>query len=249
MIVNVLILLFLQLFQSSQAQLKFDQANQLLKEQDYTGAIKGYKEIIAGDWKSGALFLNIGLAYTQLDSLGMAKAYFLQASKFDETQTEALKGIEYTIKKLPQKAAYLPKLPWDYVLDWTIKLGTTGWSWLTMAFAYITLILLVLYWFLWRGNTWAFRSFLASLLVTAALASSAFYTDYVNYRYGNGVLIKEQSNLLKSPDPEAEVTSITFEGYEFIIDFLNSKNNPDWVYVRMSNGIYGWIPKSDLIIY
>jgi len=249
MIINVVLFLLFQLFPSTQAQLKFDQANQLLKDQDYTGAIKGYKEIIDADWKSGPLYLNIGLAYTQLDSLGMAKAYFLQAVEFDDTKAEALKGIEYSAKKLPQKAAYLPKLPWDHVLDWTIKLGTTGWSWLTMTFSYLSLIILIAYWFWFRENKWVLRTLLSSIVLTGFLAAAAFYTDYVNNRYGNAVLIKEQSNLLKSTDVESEITSITFEGYEFIVDFSNSKSNPDWVYVRMSNGIYGWIPKSYLLIY
>ncbi len=249
MIINLVLFLFLQVFPSTQAQLKFDKANQLLKDQDYIGAIHGYKEIIDADWNSGPLFLNIGLAYTQLDSLGMAKAYFLQALEFNDTYEEALKGFEFTVKKLPQKAAYLPKLPWDHVLDWTIKLGTTGWSWLTMIFSYLSLIILIAYWFRLRENKWVLRTLLSTIVLTGFLAFAAFYTDYVNHRYGKAVLIKEQSNLLKNAAEESEVTSITFEGYEFIVDFLNSKNNSDWVYVRMSNGIYGWIPKSDLLIY
>jgi hypothetical protein len=243
------ILLFFQIVSSSQAQLNFDKANQLLQEQDYTAALKAYQELRSTGWVSGPLALNTGLAYAQLDSLGKAKAYFLQASEFEQTREEAQKGLDFVGKKLPQKAAHLPKLPWDYILDATITLGTQAWSWLAMISAYASLLLLALYWFLFRENNWMLRSFWAVLVLTGFLAAAAFYTDYVHFRYGKAVLITQQSDLKKSPDSEAEVVSLTFEGYEFTVDFVTSQENADWIYVRMSNGIYGWIKKSDLLLF
>lgn len=245
----IVIALFFQIISSTEAQLSFDKANQFLKEQDYIHALNAYHQLKETGWKSGPLALNMALAYTQLDSLGKAKAYFLQATDFEQTQSEAKKGLDYVSKKLPQKAAYLPKLPWDYVLENTIKLGTEAWSWLTMIAAYLSLMVIIIYWFVYRENKWVLRSFFASLFLTALLASAAIYTDYVSYRYGKAVMISEQSELKKSGSSEADVISLTFEGYEFTVDFITSKQNENWYYVRMSNGIYGWIPKSDVLLF
>lgn len=233
----------------SEIQLQFDQGNQRLKEQDYVGAIQHYKQIDPKNWQSGALWLNLGLAYTQLDSLGKAKAYFLNAQKFDATKSDALKSLEYVTKKLPQKAASLPKLPWDYVLEWTIEIGSTTWSWVTLSFTYITLILFVLYLFYKRESKWLLRLFVSAFVLAFAFGSAAIYTDYVHFRYGDAVLVAEQSNLNKVASPDAELVSLAFEGYEFNVDFLKSDGNPDWIYVRMSNGVYGWIKRNDVVIY
>lgn len=233
----------------SEIQLQFDQGNQRLKEQDYLGAIQHYNQIDTKTWQSGALWLNLGLAYTQLDSLGKAKAYFLNAKKFDATQADAIKSLDYVTKKLPQKAASLPKLPWDYVLEWTIEIGSTTWSWVTLGFAYITLSFFILFLFFKRDSKWILRLCVSSLVLTFAFGGAAMYSDYVHFRYGDAVLVTEQSNLNKVASPDAELVSLAFEGYEFTVDFLKSDGNPDWVYVRMSNGVYGWIKRNDIVIY
>lgn len=233
----------------SQTQLFFDQGNQRLKEQDYLGAIEQYQQINTDSWQSGALWLNLGLAYTQIDSLGKAKAFYLQALEFDETQKDAQKGLEYVTKKLPQKAASLPKLPWDYVLEWTIKLGSTSWSWLTLVFAYLTLILFVIRLFYFRESKVVIRIIIGILFLTVAFGAAALYTDYVYYRYGKAVLISSQSNLNKTATNDAELVSLAFEGYEFTVDYLTTDQNPDWMYVRMSNGVFGWIKRSDIHVF
>lgn len=244
--------LFMMLFlwQSvSDVQLKFDQANQFLKNQEFEQAITMYRELKMAEFESGALYLNSGLAYTQLDSLGMAKADFLQAAEFEDTREQALEGLTYITKKLPQKAAALPKMPWDNLLEWTVESGIYFWMILGSLLLYLSFLFLVLYWFKFRGNRLVLNLLMGGILLTIAFFAAGFYTNYVNSRYGKAVLIKEQSTLYEAASSSSSVISLAFEGYEFTVDFTTSAGNPDWVYVRMSNGVFGWIPKQDLIQY
>jgi tetratricopeptide (TPR) repeat protein len=244
------LVLILFLWQSvSDVQLKFDKANQLLKEQDFEQALLLYRELKMADFESGALYLNSGLAYTQLDSLGMAKADFLQAADFDDTREQALEGLSYITKKLPQKAAALPKMPWDNLLEWTVESGISFWVILGSVLLYLSFLFLVLYWFKLRDNKWILNLFFGGIFLSAAFFAAAFYTQYVNNRYGKAVLIKNQSTLYEAASSSSSVISLAFEGYEFTVDFTTSAGNPEWVYVRMSNGVFGWIPKQDLIQY
>ncbi len=240
----------LLLWQSvSDVQLKFDQANQFLKNQEFEQAITMYRELKMAEFESGALYLNSGLAYTQLDSLGMAKADFLQAAEFEDTREQALEGLTYITKKLPQKAAALPKMPWDNLLEWTVESGIYFWMILGSLLLYLSFLFLVLYWFKFRGNRLVLNLLMGGILLTIAFFAAGFYTNYVNSRYGKAVLIKEQSTLYEAASSSSSVISLAFEGYEFTVDFTTSAGNPDWVYVRMSNGVFGWIPKQDLIQY
>lgn len=242
--------LFLALFlwQSvSEVQLKFDQANQLLKEQEFEQAIRMYRELKMAEFESGALYLNSGLAYTQLDSLGMAKADFLKAAEFEDTREQALEGLAYITKKLPEKAAALPKMPWDNLLEWIVESGIYFWMILGTVLLYVSFLLLILYWFKFRGNRLIINLFIVGILLTVAFFAAGYYTNYVKSRYGKAVLIKEQSRLYEAASYSSSVISLAFEGYEFTVDFTTSAGNPDWVYVRMSNGVFGWIPKKDII--
>lgn len=94
-------------------QARFDEANERLQNQEYRQAIELYSAIADEGYSSGALWLNTGIAYTNLDSLGMAKYYFLKAEKYPETKERATRAIEYVNDRFPQRSAVLPPLPWD----------------------------------------------------------------------------------------------------------------------------------------
>ncbi|TNE72308.1 hypothetical protein EP331_07390 [bacterium] len=247
MILGFLLFFFTQFGSVSDVQLQFDTANQFLKEQDFEQALNIYRTLKQSDFESGALYLNSGLAYTQLDSLGMAKADFLKAQQFDDTREQALEGLSYVTKKLPQKAAALPKMPWDNLLEWTVDSGVVFWLISGSVLLYMSFMILIIYWFKARGNKWVLNAVIASVILSGAFFAAAFYTNYVNVRYGKAVLKVKQSSLFESASTASSVVSLTFEGYEFTVDFTTSQGNPEWVYVRMSNGVFGWIQKQDLI--
>lgn len=101
----------------SSPQLIFDQANDQFQKGSYQEALSTYRSLEKRNQISGALFLNMGISYVQIDSLGKAKFYFLKASGFEETESQAYKALEYVESRFSRQSAVLPKLPWERAVD------------------------------------------------------------------------------------------------------------------------------------
>jgi len=246
-IVLCLIVAFPAIGQSN-AQLVFDRANDALEAGDYLQALDTYRNLEQGEQVSGALFLNMGISYVQIDSLGKAKYYFLKASRFEGTEQQAKQGLEYVEQRFSRQSAVLPKLPWDKAVDW-LKLNVGAVTLLGIAIILINLgvITFVTTWF------WPFYqkpmqiSGLSAAGIGILMLLLSFYVQYVDNRYSEAVMVNRQANVVEKPNIEAAVVSQAYEGYSFTVDTFQSRDHAGWSYVRMSNGLYGWIPDNQIM--
>ena len=130
------------------AQTLFDEANDQLTAGNYEEALTAYQAIEQTGEVSGALYLNMGIVATQIDSLGLAKYYFIKASEFNTTQARAAEALEYTESQFSRQSAMLPKLPWEKAVEWLLEgpgvltIFLTGFS-----FILIGVLLILLKWF------------------------------------------------------------------------------------------------------
>jgi hypothetical protein len=220
----------------------FDEANTLFGNGELTEALSLYRTIEESGHVSGALYLNMGIAAVQLDSLGLAKFYFLKAADFSTTASKAETALDYVNSQFSRQSAMLPKLPWDRAVQWINEVPTAAGLFL-IGFIITTVGLIVLYltWF----NKLSFQNIssyvIALVIAGSALAGLAFYADYVNQRYGAAVLITNSQRVLQAPDADATLESIAYEGYDLTVDHWKSEEQPDWLYIRLGNGQYGWI--------
>ncbi len=231
------------------AQLLFDRANDRLEEGNYLEALTIYNDIEKTGARSGALFLNMALSYVQADSLGKAKYYFIKASRFDETEEQAQSGLEYVEEQFSRQSAILPKLPWEQAVDWLrINVGAS----VLLAIAIILLntgvMLFAGHWFLAEREKVLRLSGLSCSALALLLLLGSFYVQYVDSRYSEAVMVHRQANVLERPSSDAAVVSQAYEGYTFTVDQYESREHPLWSYVRMSNGLYGWIPDDEIMI-
>lgn len=222
-------------------QAAFDQANTLFSEGELSEAMKEYRAIEASGAVSGALYLNMGITAVQLDSMGLAKYYFLKASEFNSTKEKSEKALEYVNSQFSRQSAMLPKLPWDRAIQWLNEVpGAGGVFILGFLITLCGLILLYLGW-LNKLNNAALSSYIIALIITGtAVAGLAFYADYVDQRYDAAVLITTSQRVLEAPNPESTLISIAYEGYDLTIDHWKSAEHPGWLYVRLGNGQFGW---------
>src|SRR5690625_1151170 len=98
-------------------QADFDRANELLTDSRYRDALELYKELEKEGHESGALWLNMGISYSQLDSLGMSKYYILRALEYPETKYRAEEALDYVNNRFSYKSAVLPQLPWNRTME------------------------------------------------------------------------------------------------------------------------------------
>jgi len=230
-------------------QLQFDRANDRLESGNYIEALSLYRSLEAQNHLSGALFLNMGISYVQLDSLGKAKYYFLKAAEFDETRDRAADGLEYVESRFSRQSAVLPKLPWERFFDWLGEaFGAAGLMIFGILLLNIGVAGIIGAWFL-EPHTRKLR--LGGFAAAAAgfmIIFSSFYVQYLQNRYSRAVMIHQRTNVLEQPSTEAAVVSQAYEGYTFTVDHYQSEEHEGWSYVRMSNGLYGWIPNEDILI-
>jgi len=233
--------------QTPQAQ--FDNANEALQSGNYSEALSGYKTLESQNDISGALFLNMGIAYHRIDSLGKSKYYLLKASRFEETNERASQALKFVESQFSRQSAVLPKFPWDVATDWLRQnIGAHNILLAGILLLNIGMLVFVSRWFFdWYPN-YLRISGLSILTLSLLLITCSFYTDYVDNRYSKAVMVTEKVPVLEQPKNKSTLVSQAFEGYTFTIDHYRSKSHPGWAYVRMSNGQYGWIPNSEILI-
>ncbi len=227
----------------------FDQGNVHLQEGEIRQAIENYRKLIDNQTVSGALYLNLGISYIEMDSLGMAKYYFLKASRFDETEEAAQKALQYVDERFSRQSAILPKLPWDKAVDW-LKLNIGAGVLLGIGVILLNggVIAYVIPWFIdWQQKVLRIGGLSTSIL-GALIILGSFYVRYVENRYDMAVMVHEQANVLEKPEQNAPIISKAYEGYTFTVDAVRSREKPGWNYVRMSNGLFGWIPDNEIRI-
>jgi len=227
----------------------FDNANEKLEAGNYQQAISLYKNLEADNTVSGALYLNLGISYQRIDSLGKAKYYFMKASNFEETSDKAEQALKFVESQFSRQSAVLPKLPWDVATAWLQdNIGAENLLIAGIILFNIGVLIFVAHWFL----SWHPRYLRLSGLIVIGLSTliivSSFYTRYVSERYSKAVMVTQKVPVLEKPQEEASLISQAFEGYTFTVDHYRSRSKPGWSYVRMSNGLYGWIPNSEILI-
>lgn len=231
-------------------QNRFDEATYLLEESEYREALEIYQEIENEGHKSGALWLNMGIIYSELDSPGMAKYYFMRASSYPETEQMAEESVSYLDSRFSRRSAVLPQLPWEsFFGSLNSSLGVTGLFIIGLFFLNIAAGLLIASWFYKNFGTILKYSAAVFLAFSVLFLLSGGYIDYLNNRFGTGVMVEDRTQVYENPNTESTSVSTAYEGYQFQVDYHTSSETNGWNYVRMENGLYGWINEETIRVF
>lgn len=245
----VLLLVLTATIQAQNSQLQFDKANALLQQGNIVQALDIYQQLATKKQASGALFINMGYANLQLGQLGEAKYYYLKAKLFDETGKQAESGLAYVNSKLSHKSVVLPPLPWDRALNWLhLVLGTTLLLGLGLVFINIGVLILAYKWLLRNYSSLLPKITAALVAFGVIIIAISFFIDYRQQRYSKAVMVTVQTNVMQQPSTTAALVNKAYEGYSFTVDTKKSDGHEQWVYIRMSNGSWGWIQSKEIMI-
>lgn len=231
-------------------QTRFDAANDLLEEQQYMEAIGAYHSIANDGYVSGALWLNMGVAYAQMDSLGKAKFYLMRASEFSETERLANESLEIIENRFSRRSAVLPLLPWQQFFQWADNaIGHFGLMIFGLLLLNIGAALVLASWFHpAMKSVYKYLSIGAASLAAVFLAMS-IYINLENSWYGTGVTVDRQTTVHHEPDTQTAAVSTAYEGYAMRVDWQKSDSVEGWSYIRLENGLYGWIRNDAIMAY
>ncbi|GAA5522499.1 hypothetical protein LQ318_12165 [Aliifodinibius salicampi] len=225
----------------------FDQANEHLSSGELQEALSLYQQLEYDQQWSGALFLNMGVTYQRMDSLGKAKYYYLKSTEFEETHDKANQALEYVNRQFSRQSATLPKLPWDRATEWLQeKIGAVTLVGVGILLLNIGVLFFIGHWFMGRLSQYLRQSSLIIIGLSIFIMTVGFYTYYVDQRYSTAVMVTQQTAVVENPNSEASLVSQAYEGYTFTVDHRKSEQQSNWSYVRMSNGLYGWIPTEEI---
>jgi hypothetical protein len=225
------------------AQQRFAQANALLGESRYSEALTEYRTIIAESGEhNGPIYLNMGIAATRLDSLGLAKVYFIKAGEFRETERAAREGREFVTDQLGRRGAQLPELTWMAFHN-HVYFGTNYAMWLALGILLLNIgvFLFIVAWLRERFKPVNRKAGIALGAAGLLIVMVSVGLSLQSGGYQQGIQIVREASVYQSPDAEAEVVQTAFEGYRFIVNIPESRAYDGWVRVRMVNGAQGWV--------
>lgn len=228
----------------------FDSANSLLSEGRYQDAIERYHSIAEDGYESGALWQNLGVAYTRLDSLGKAKYYFLKAERFSETEQQAEQALQYINNQFPRQSAVLPELPWIRFINFlSINVGLQVIALAALVLLYLGVLLKIGAWF--RPDFKKGFNYISygSIAFSAVLFACSIIIQYQQNRYSTGVMVDREAPVYQQPEENSSVISTAYEGYTMQVDKTESEEQLNWKYVRLENGMYGWIQDGHIMTF
>ncbi len=241
----MMMFLFLMWMQLSPDSL-FTLGSQYLQDKDAVGASRILSELDESGFENGPLLINLGIAYTQLDSLGLAKYYFTRAGRYTEVKTQSETGLTFVNQQLQRRASGLPILSLNRIQNRFIASYD--------AFLAILLPLLLLHagagiliWHFYASRIW--KQHASTVLLSLSLLTFIGYAVAANYinRFELAVMIRQEALLREAPAEDSATLIPTFEGYDLRVD--RKRSTDEWVFVVLINGSSGWLPASSVRTY
>lgn len=228
--------------QGMNPQSMFNQANFLFEQQKYPEAIKEYRRISEAGFSSGPLYLNMGMSYAYLDSLGLANFYFHKAENFSQTRQQAREGIHYVQTVFSQRHTIIPELATFRLKHYLLfDLGYFKPIITALILFNIVALLWVGAWFFKKTRLLLKASSIIVIVVAAACLVTGIYVYTQKDAFKYGTFVESGHVLYETPDMDSNPSFLIFEGYTFIKDVQASPPGSGWSYVQMSNGIEGWV--------
>ncbi|HAC15091.1 MAG TPA: hypothetical protein DCE78_03990, partial [Bacteroidetes bacterium] len=230
-------------------QQQFNDYNELLEQNNFSDSIVGYESIVGSGFESGPLYLNMGIAATRMDSLGLAKYYYLKARNFDEVRLAANDALDFVNYELGRRGARLPELAWTRITHFLFfEMNHIGYVVLGLILINLGVIFYVIHWL--RDYLKQINRYIGiALFVTGFIVMSGAIVIYsYSSSYSEGVQIQREVQVRNQPTMDAEIIQTGYEGFRYIIDMKSSGDSEGWYYVRMSNGSRGWIETNHLKI-
>lgn len=225
---------------------RFRMAVEALTGQDPVTASRELGALEQEGYANGPLFVNLGIAYTQMDSLGLAKYYFMKASRYADVADQSKTGMGYVNGQLSRRASGLPVLSLNRMLNKIL------WAYPARTVLLVPLLLLNLgvglliwHWFVpaeWKAAlSWA--SLVVAVVAFLVVMAATSYRD----AYGLGVVTQRETSLRTEPDAASEAVLPVYEGYDVRIH--RSERVDGWTKVTLINGSTGWLPSRGVRAY
>lgn len=234
-------------FANESPQQQFNRAAYHISQEEYDEAFEVYREIEDSGYISGPLFLNMGITLVRLDSLGLAKYYFMKAGEFNESRSRAIEGLNYVDSEVDRRSGSIPVLFSNWWRDW-LQFEIGIWNLLIGALILFNLGAV----FLAAGWIRPGLSFVSKIVglpvvvIAVLIIGMSIWLDWRSEYYERGVIVENEVTIKELPSESSNEVSVAYEGFTVTHNQPKSAEHDGWSFVTLSNGVNGWVPSSGL---
>ncbi len=232
--------------QSTTTDATFRRGNDAYFKGHYAEAIAAYEQLAGLGILSDDLFYNLGNAYLKSGAIGPAVYNYERALELDPGQEDVdynLKAArELGKKKGDDRLVGAESVPLWIRLVQPYTIGNVSWSFLALYMG-VFVLLMVLHFvspgFL-RVSLWAAFSFMTfAAVVSGALLGGRLY---LATSVEQAVVLPDSVQVKEGPDPNYQPLFNVHAGLRVRV----TEKEQDWVRIRLSNGLEGWVREREI---
>lgn len=239
----VIILFSLPLF--AQNETLFEEGNTAYNEGDYATAINKYEQILENGETSSEVYYNLGNAHFKANNLAPSIYYYEKGLQLNPNDTDLLNNraiaqnmVIDDVEGVQETGAF--RL-WNEAVS---SLGYNEWAWIAITFAVFFAILFLLYYISTKSGLKRtfFGLSILSLLATLITLTFAFQQKdhFSNNNYA--IIFSSQAPVYAEPSLRGDEIFVLHEGTKIEVQ----ETYQNWVKFELSNGIQGWMDKSNV---
>ena len=219
----------------------FDEGTALVQAGRFRDALDAFEQSEAAGCESEALWYNMGVAHYRLDHLGQAILHFERALRMAPDDERVLHSLSIAERRRIDTFSTLPEPFWKrghaWLLDvmgpWTWFIGGLVLLWTALALAVARALQAGLH-----GSTRHIERW--SLTLAIPLLAFALWSSVSPPAEPAAVVLAPTTSITEQPDAAGTVVERLHEGTRLTL----VTEAGDWLLVRLSNGVEGWLPSS-----
>jgi tetratricopeptide (TPR) repeat protein len=224
----------------------FRRGNDAYFHGQYAEAVEAYEQVAGLGVINEDLFYNLGNAYLKAGGLGSAIYNYERALELDPSQEDVRYNLS-TARDAARKQAEDRLVGEEGVPLWIrvvqpFTVGALSWWFLSLYVALFTLLLLLHFvqpGFLRAALLALFAFVLAGTGVTGLLLGGRLY---LSERVAQAIVLPDSVQVKEGPDPNYQTVFAVHAGLKVRI----TEKEQDWLRVRLSNGLEGWVRAREL---
>lgn len=226
-------------------QSKWEQANKLYQNDEYTTAILLYEELLNADQHSAQIYYNLGNAYFKNNNLGKAILNYNRALLLDPSDEDIQHNLMIANARTIDKIEPTPQF---FIKTWLVDFGgifsSDTWAILSLVFLGTTLFGVTL-WLI--STTLPIRKlgFYCALISVVITITSVIYSQSAYNKQtsqSQAIIMNSGAPVKSSPSASGKDLFLLHEGTK--VEILNTMDH--WDEIVLEDGNKGWIQQSAL---
>ncbi|UYQ92733.1 tetratricopeptide repeat protein [Chitinophaga horti] len=229
-------------FAATPPQQRFEQANKLYKQQQYSEAASLYQQLIDEGYLSAELYVNAGNAYYRSNAMGEAIYSYEKAQQLDPSNEAAPRNLALANQKTGSTAQALPLLFFEkWWIDAQQLHSANGWAVGTIVLFWLLIILYGIYRFGNRQLVFKLVSYATAVLFVGYFVMAAWVYNRAHTQ-SIAIVMQPSAHAKAAPDDSSKDVFEVKEGFRLEV----LERTGSYYKVALADGKSGWVPISSI---